>query len=102
MNEATGPKLKGRSVVEKTWANTGRMSHGDFQNELYTIGEKLLNKFQRLPKGDILEIAFFFVIVLFIGTILVMTIIACSFCCFNCGSPDPRGRKIRVEPAAHK
>ncbi|XP_015269952.1 PREDICTED: small integral membrane protein 5 [Gekko japonicus] len=80
------------------------MPHSDFQNELYTIGEKLLNKFQRLPKADISEIAFFFVIVLFIATIIVMMIIACSYCCFNCGngSPDPKGRRTRVQPAAHK
>ncbi|XP_060108453.1 small integral membrane protein 5 [Heteronotia binoei] len=78
------------------------MSHKDFQNELYTIGEKLLIKFQRLPKADTLEIAFFFVIVLFIATIIGMMIVACGYCCFNCGngSPDPKGRKIRVRPAA--
>lgn len=55
------------SVFYKTWADTGRMPDVDFQNELYTIGEKLLIKFQRLPKADILEIVFFFIIILFIG-----------------------------------
>lgn len=78
------------------------MSHRSFQNELYAIGEKLLNKFQGLPKADILEIAFFFIIVLFIATVIVMMIIACSYCCFNCGKGnlDPKGRKTRVQPSS--
>lgn len=51
----------------KTGVDPGRMSYGDFQNELSVLGEKLLHKLQKLPKAEPLEIVFFFVIILFIG-----------------------------------
>ncbi|XP_061472169.1 small integral membrane protein 5 [Rhineura floridana] len=78
------------------------MSFKDFQNELYTIGNKLWLKLQRLPTAEPVEILFFFVIILFIATILLMMIIAGSFCCVRCcnRSPVQKGRRIQVQPAA--
>ncbi|XP_007429493.1 small integral membrane protein 5 [Python bivittatus] len=79
------------------------MSFKQFQKELSAIGYKLWLKLQRLPKAEPLEIVCFFIIVLFIATMLSMMIIACSFCCSRCGdgSPKPKGKKIHVQPAAH-
>ncbi|NXO07565.1 SMIM5 protein, partial [Oriolus oriolus] len=80
------------------------MSPEDFLKEVQAIGEKFLLKLQKLPKADPVEIASFSVVLLFIATVLVLTIIACSCCCFRCcgcdGRPDPRHKKSRVRPAA--
>ncbi|XP_020660765.2 small integral membrane protein 5 [Pogona vitticeps] len=80
-----------------------RMSYEDFQNELYTIGNKLWLKLQRLPKAEPLEIVSFLVVILFIATVLLMMIIACSCCCARCcnGRPQPKGRRIQVQPTGH-
>ncbi|NXY07253.1 SMIM5 protein, partial [Pteruthius melanotis] len=81
------------------------MSPEDFLKEVQAIGEKFLLKLQKLPKADPVEIASFTVVLLFIATVLVLTIIACSCCCYSCcgcdGRPDPRYKKSRVRPAAH-
>uniref|UniRef100_A0A8D0EET2 Small integral membrane protein 5 n=1 Tax=Salvator merianae TaxID=96440 RepID=A0A8D0EET2_SALMN len=78
------------------------MSYKDFLNELCAVGEKLWLKLQKLPKAEPLEIVFFFIIILFIATILSMMIIACTFCCTRCcsGSPAHKTRRIQVQPAA--
>ncbi|XP_063149169.1 small integral membrane protein 5 [Candoia aspera] len=79
------------------------MSFKEFQNELSAIGYKLWLKLQRLPKAEPLEIVCFFIIILFIATMLSMMIIACSFCCSCCysGSPKQKGKRIHVQPAVH-
>ncbi|NXM49297.1 SMIM5 protein, partial [Gymnorhina tibicen] len=80
------------------------MSPEDFLKEIQAIGEKFLLKIQKLPKADPVEIASFSVVLLFIATVLVLTIIACSCCCYRCcgcGRPDSRRKMSRVGPAAH-
>ncbi|NXI05081.1 SMIM5 protein, partial [Pachycephala philippinensis] len=78
------------------------MSPEDFLKEVQAIGEKFLLKLQKLPKADPVEIASFSVVLLFIATVLVLTIIACSCCCYSCcgcdGGPDPRHKRSRVRP----
>ncbi|NWV96944.1 SMIM5 protein, partial [Machaerirhynchus nigripectus] len=79
------------------------MSPQDFLKEIQAIGEKFLLKLQKLPKSDPVEIASFSVVLLFIATVLVLTIIACSCCCYSCcgcDGPDSRHKKSRVRPAA--
>ncbi|XP_058022098.1 small integral membrane protein 5 [Ahaetulla prasina] len=76
------------------------MSFKEFQNELSTIGYKLWLKLQRLPKADPLEIVCFFIIILFIVTMLSMMIVACSFCCscFYDGKPKEKAKRTEVQP----
>ncbi|KAK2497549.1 hypothetical protein MC885_014514 [Smutsia gigantea] len=73
------------------------MAASNFVQEMHSIGERLVLKLQRLPQAEPVEIVAFSVILLFIGAVLLLLFIACSYCCAHC-CPERRARKVRVQP----
>ncbi|XP_036755961.1 small integral membrane protein 5 [Manis pentadactyla] len=73
------------------------MAASDFVQEIHSIGERLRLKLQRLPRAEPVEIVAFSVILLFIGVVLLLLLIACSYCCAHC-RPERRARKVQVRP----
>ncbi|XP_044155161.1 small integral membrane protein 5 [Bufo gargarizans] len=69
------------------------MSTQNVQEELQKIGERLLVKLRQISQADTVEIVSFTIILVFISVVLLMAIIACSFCC--CGN---KRRITKVQP----
>nr|XP_033818375.1 small integral membrane protein 5 [Geotrypetes seraphini] len=69
------------------------MASQKLSHEVTIIGQKLLNKIQKLPQADHIEIISFAVILLFIFTVLLMAVLACSYCCC-----DFSKKRLRVLP----
>lgn len=72
------------------------MSNQDVKEELQNIGERLLVKLKQIPQADTVEIISFTIILVFIGVVLLMAVLACSFCC--CGN---NRRVVRVQPKSN-
>ncbi|XP_075701896.1 small integral membrane protein 5 [Rhinoderma darwinii] len=72
------------------------MSSQDVKEELQNLGEKLLVKLKQIPQADTVEIISFTIILVFIGGVLLMAILACSFCC--CGNNKRRVRRVQPKP----
>ncbi|XP_069807809.1 small integral membrane protein 5 isoform X2 [Dendropsophus ebraccatus] len=70
------------------------MSSQDVTKELQNLGEKLLVKLQQIPQADTVEIVSFSIILVFIGVVLLMVILGCSFCC--CG--NNKRNTVKVQP----
>ncbi|XP_004593110.1 small integral membrane protein 5 [Ochotona princeps] len=74
------------------------MAADSFVQEMHSVGERLLAKLQRLPEADTVELVAFSIIVIFTGTILLLLLLACSYCCVHCCRPERRGRRVQVQP----
>uniref|UniRef100_A0A5F9DBN6 Small integral membrane protein 5 n=1 Tax=Oryctolagus cuniculus TaxID=9986 RepID=A0A5F9DBN6_RABIT len=74
------------------------MAAASFVQEMRSVGERLLVKLQRLPQADTVELLAFSIIVIFIGTVLLLVVLACSYCCVRCCCPEQRGRRVQVQP----
>lgn len=72
------------------------MSNQDVKEELQNIGERLLVKLKQIPQADTVEIISFTIILVFIGVVLLMAVLACSFCC--CGN---NRHVVRVQPKSN-
>lgn len=74
------------------------MAATDFVEEIRSVGERLLQKLKELPQAEPVELVAFSIIVLFTATVLVLLLIACSWCCARCCCSEGRDRKIPVRP----
>ncbi|KAG2460615.1 SMIM5 protein, partial [Polypterus senegalus] len=62
------------------------------------MGQQVLQKLQSLPQSDPLEIAAFLILLTFIATVLVLFILACTYCCC---SNSQRRMTTKVKPLHH-
>ncbi|KAM8946662.1 small integral membrane protein 5 [Pelodytes ibericus] len=70
------------------------MASQNIQTEMKNVGERLLWKIRQIPQADTIEIIAFSIILIFIGVVLLMAILACSYCCCM----GKKHRAIRVVP----
>ncbi|KAG9473664.1 small integral membrane protein 5 [Eleutherodactylus coqui] len=70
----------------------------NIKEELRNLGERLLEKLRQIPQSDTVEIVSFTIILLFIGMVLILGTLACSFhCCCN-KNKSRRVAKVRPKP----
>ncbi|XP_012968837.1 small integral membrane protein 5 [Mesocricetus auratus] len=74
------------------------MAAADLQEEIRSVGERLLLKLRALPQAEPVELVAFSIIVVFTVTVLLMMMLVCSCCCMPCCCLDRRVRKIAVLP----
>ncbi|XP_045923924.1 small integral membrane protein 5 [Micropterus dolomieu] len=67
----------------------------ELKQEVMDILEKVWTKLQGLPQASPLELGAFFVLLLFVATVLFMVMLSCIHCCC-CGKP--KYQASRVEP----
>nr|XP_004655740.1 small integral membrane protein 5 [Jaculus jaculus]XP_045015001.1 small integral membrane protein 5 [Jaculus jaculus] len=74
------------------------MAVSDLEQEVRSVGERLLLKLQGLPQAEPVELVAFSILVIFTGTVLLLLLIACSYCCAHCCCPERKGRRVQVRP----
>ncbi|XP_008282536.1 small integral membrane protein 5 [Stegastes partitus] len=70
----------------------------EVKNEMMDILQRVWTKLQGLPQANSLELGAFFVLILFVATVLFMVVLSCVHCCC-CGKPKYQASRVQpVQP----